>query len=87
MVHISKTIGSTCDNYRTAFSDELSLFIHDRRAAEFLNAKKIDLLGKIRELSYRSNKKDYLVTLEEAVSALPDVDVERLYGQFMECGI
>lgn len=66
-------------NVETAFSDELSLFIHDRRAAEFLNAKKIELLGKIKELSYQSNKKDYLKTLEKAVSALPDVDVETLY--------
>ena len=66
-------------NVETAFSDELSLFIHDRRAAEYLNAKKVELLGKISDLSYQSNKRDYLRTLEEAVSALPDVDVETLY--------
>ena len=66
-------------NVETAFSDELSLFIHDRRAAEFINEKKIELLGKIRELSYQGNKKDYLKTLEKAVLDLPDVDVETLY--------
>ncbi len=66
-------------NVETVFSNELSLFIHDRKAAEYLNAKKIDLLGKISELSYRSNKKDYLRKLEEIVLSLPDVDVETLY--------
>lgn len=66
-------------NVETVFSNELSLFIHDQKAAEYLNAKKIDLLGKISELSYRSNKKDYLRKLEEIVSSLPDVDVETLY--------
>ncbi len=66
-------------NVGTAFSDELSLFIHDRRAAEYLNTKKTDLLGEISELLYRSNKKDYLRKLEEVVSALPDVDIETLY--------
>lgn len=30
-------------------------------------------------MSYRSNKRDYLRALEEAVSALPDVDVETLH--------
>lgn len=66
-------------NVETVFSNELSLFIHDRKAAEYLNAKKIDLLGKISELSYRSNKKDYLRKLEEIVLSLPDVDVKTLY--------
>ncbi len=66
-------------NVGTVFSDELSLFIHDRRAAEYLNAKKTVLLDEISELLYRSNKRDYLRKLEEAVSTLPDVDIETLY--------
>lgn len=66
-------------NVGTVFSDELSLFIHDRRAEEYLNAKKTALLDEISELLYRSNKRDYLRKLEEVVSALPDVNVETLY--------
>ncbi len=66
-------------NVGTVFSDELSLFIHDRRAAEYLNAKKTVLLDEISELLYRSNKRDYLRKLEEVVSALPDVNIETLY--------
>ena len=66
-------------NVGTVFSDELSLFIHDRRAAEYLNAKKTVLLDEISELLYRSSKRDYLRKLEEVVSALPDVNIETLY--------
>lgn len=66
-------------NVDTRFSDELSLFIHDRKGAEFLNAKKSDLLREIRELSYQINKKDYLKTLEEAVLNLSDVSIETMY--------
>ncbi len=66
-------------NVETAFSDELSLFIHDRRAAEYLNAKKTDLLGKIDELLWGSDEKDYLKKLQKAVSDLRDVDVETLH--------
>lgn len=66
-------------NVVTEFSDELSLFVHDRRAAEYLNGKKTDLLNEISELLYQSDKRDYLKKLEETVSALPDVDIETLY--------
>lgn len=58
---------------------DLSLFIHERRAAEYLNAKKTVLLDEISELLYRSSKRDYLRKLEEVVSALPDVNIETLY--------
>jgi len=66
-------------NVETIFSDELSLFIHDQRAAKYLNAKKTDLLGEIKGLLYRSDKKDYLRKLEAVVLTLPDVDIETLY--------
>ncbi|MGN0484019.1 MAG: hypothetical protein ACI4HI_10755 [Lachnospiraceae bacterium] len=65
-------------NVKTVFWDELSLFIHDRRAVEYLNAKKAYLLNEISELKNRSNNKDYLRKLEETASSLPDVDVETL---------
>ena len=66
-------------NVGTVFSDELSLFIHDRRAAQYLNAKKTVLLDEINKLLYRDIERDYLRALEEAVSALPDVNIETLY--------
>lgn len=69
-------------NVETVFSDELSLFIHDRRAAEYLNAKKTALLGEISELLCQSNKNDYLRKLEDTVLALPDVDSKALYRSF-----
>lgn len=72
-------------NVETAFSDELSLFIHDRRAAEYLNAKKTDLLGEIDELLWRSNEKDYLRKLQKAVSDLQDVDAAVLHHSLEWC--
>ena len=65
-------------NVETSFLDELSLFVHDKRAAEYLNAKKTCLLDEISELRYQSNKKEYLTILEETVSVLPDVGSETL---------
>lgn len=65
-------------NVETSFLDELSLFVHDKRAAEYLNAKKTCLLDEISELQYQSNKKEYLTILEETVSVLPDVGSETL---------
>ena len=68
-------------NVETKASDELSLFVHDQRAAEYLNAKKASLLDAIANLSLRRNaEKGYLKALENAVRNLPDVDVETLYA-------
>lgn len=66
-------------NVETVFSDELSLFIQDRRAAKYLNNKKIHLLDEIKELVDRGKPQNYLRALEDAVSGLPDVTVETLY--------
>lgn len=63
----------------TVSSDEISLFIHDRRAAEYLNKKKTALLDEISKLLCQSDEREYLEKLEEAVSALPDVNIETLY--------
>ncbi len=65
-------------NVETSFLDELSLFVHDNRAAEYFNEKKTCLLDEISELRYQSNKKDYLMTLEKTVSILPNVGRENL---------
>ena len=52
------------------------MFVQDKRAVEYLNEKKTCLLDEISELRYRSNKKDYLMTLEKTVSILPNVGRE-----------
>ncbi len=67
-------------NVETMFSDELSLFIHDQKAVEYLNKKKRDLIDKIRELQCQSDKKVYLRMLEKVVLDLPEVDIETLYN-------
>lgn len=69
-------------NVNTVFSDELSLFINDRRAAEYLNAKKANLLDEISGFLCRSDKRNYLKTLKKAVSTLADVSSETLYDSF-----
>lgn len=65
-------------NVETMFSDELSLFIHDQRAAAYLNEKKAILLEKLRGLLCRGIQSSYLRTLEKAVSGLTDVDTETI---------
>lgn len=69
-------------NVNTVFSDEFSLFINDRRAAEYLNAKKANLLDEISGFLCRSDKRNYLKTLKKAVSTLADVSSETLYDSF-----
>ena len=69
-------------NVETAFSDELSLFINDRRASEYLNAKKANLLNEISGFLCRSDKRNYLKTLKDTVSTLTDVDAETLFDSF-----
>ena len=69
-------------NVETVFSDELSLFIHDHRAAEYLNEKKRHLIEAIQSLLSHCHEKIYLRKLEEIVLALPEVDIETLYESF-----
>lgn len=70
-------------NVETDFSAELSLFLHDQQAADFLNTKKRTLLGKAEELyEKRGDNRDYLTALLGAVSILPDVSTETLYQSF-----
>ena len=67
-------------NVNTLFSEELSLFVHDKCAADYLNGKKTKLLEEINELYHKSDvARLYLMTLEHTVSMLPDVDNETLY--------
>lgn len=70
-------------NVETTFSTELSLFLHDQQAADFLNAKKRTLLEKAKNLlENRREHPDYLSALINAVSNLPDVTPETLYLSF-----
>ncbi len=66
-------------NVETVFSDELSLFIHDQKAVQYLNGKKRYLLDEIRALLSQGHRKDYLKKLEKSVLALPEVNAETLY--------
>lgn len=67
-------------NVETKFLNELSLFVHDQRAVEYLNGKKENLLKDINELYWKRNqKREYLVLLREAVENLPNVNIETLY--------
>ena len=67
-------------NVETEFLDELSLFVHDQRAAEYLNAKKKILLEEIDKLYWKRDQyRAYLYELREVVLGLSDVDTESLY--------
>ena len=67
-------------NVGTDSLDELSLFVHDQRAADYINSKKTKLLSEIDQLySRRDDYKAYLHALRTAVSDLSDVDTESLY--------
>ena len=68
-------------NVETKFMVELSLFVHDQRAVDYLNAKKQELLKEIDEFPLRYNEnRIYLSVLRDAVVGLPDVDIESLYN-------
>ena len=47
-------------NVETVFSDELSLFIHDQKAVEYLNGKKRHLIDEIQSLLSYCHEKTYL---------------------------
>ncbi len=67
-------------NVHTTYSYELSLFLHDQTAAEYLNEKKARLLSEIEKIYLKHEKnRDYLNELKEAVLSLYDVDTETLY--------
>ncbi len=68
-------------NIETESLDELSLFVHDQRAADYLNTKKQGLLGKIDKYYWNCGwNREYLSALSNAIEELPDVDIESLYN-------
>ncbi len=68
-------------NIETECMDALSLFVHDQRAADYLNAKKKKLLEDIDKLYWGHAKNNtYLSGLRDAVVGLPDVDIKSLYN-------
>ena len=70
-------------NVETAYSTELSLFLHDQQATDFLNAKKHTLLDNVEELNEKNGyNREFLTALIRAVSKLPDVTPETLYQSF-----
>ncbi len=67
-------------NVETDSMMELSLFLHDQQAADYLNTKKCSLIKKAEELYNKGgSNREYLTALLDAVSALPDVDPETLF--------
>ena len=68
-------------NVETVSLDELSLFVHDKRAAEYLNAKKNGLIEAIDKLYWmHDHQRVYLTALRETVVNLPNVDNQSLYS-------
>ena len=81
--HMFDELGERYDrafNVDTDFLYELSLFLHDQTAADYVNSKKIKLLEKVEE-TYQSHwqHRDYLSALREATESLSDVNIETLY--------
>ena len=67
-------------NVETDSLDELSLFVHDQRAADYINSKKTKLLSEIDQLYWKQDDhRAYLHALRTAVSGLSDVDTTSLY--------
>ena len=68
-------------NVETECSLELSIFLHDQMAVDYINAKKADLIRDIETQYWKSGRnRTYLSALRDAVAALEDVDVETLYA-------
>ena len=68
-------------NVDTVYMDELSLFVHDKQAAEYINAKKTNLLEKIDRLYWRyDHERAYLSALREVIESLSNVNIETLYS-------
>lgn len=66
-------------NVENIFTDEISLFVRDNRAANYLNQKKKDLVKRIEGERYRHfGYQPYLIFLAEKVAELKDVDVHTL---------
>lgn len=67
-------------NVETESSMELSLFLHDQQAVEYVNKKKERLLEEIEKLYFdHKNNNDYLNTLREITKTLPDINTETLF--------
>ena len=66
-------------NVETSCSRELSFFVCDKSAVDYINDKKKELLKKIEQIYFSyNNDHRYLKALEEAVKELPDVDIDTI---------
>lgn len=81
--HMFKELGERYNcyfNVDTESSMELSLFVHDQHAVEYVNKKKERLLEEIEKLYYNHEKnQDYLNALRETIKTQPDINAETLY--------
>lgn len=68
-------------NIETTSLNELSLFLHDQAAADYLNNKKKSLLIRLSELLSigRFRTEEYLMVLKSIVGQLPDVNIDALH--------
>ena len=66
-------------NVETECSIELSLFLHDQTAVDYINSKKVDLIKTIESKYWKAGRdRRFLSALRNAVEALDDVDAETL---------
>ena len=68
-------------NIETESLNELSLFLHDESAVNYLNSKKKNLLFRLNELSLsrvETKVGEYLLALKRAVEQLPSVSIDSL---------
>ena len=66
-------------NVDTDYLDELSLFVHDERAVNILNAKKSRLHKELDDLYWSFEKhRDYIREMKNALSGIPNVAIENL---------
>lgn len=85
VTHTANMFDELGERYNRAFNvdigvnNELSLFVHDQRAAEYINEKKIKLLKRIDNLYvHRDEYRFYLKTIAQTVTELLDVNIETL---------
>lgn len=69
-------------NVETEYSLELSLFVHDQEAVEYINNKKADLLQSIEKLPYVVEDEQYLECLKDVTNQLQDVCCQNLETAF-----
>lgn len=69
-------------NVETEYSLEVSLFVHDKTAVDYINNKKTNLFESIEKLSCAGEDEQYLNCLKDATNRLQDVCCQNLETAF-----